>query len=209
MNLTFQTHKSQAKEIKSSLKQKGIPVTVKPIDWIEAFEVLYTAGHHAKTQNYAFNTPKKSLLKSSYPSQIFVPKNIRESKISNPKKSFDHHRHLKSRVPPPPGPPERLQKCFLLIAWKVSKTRKKLKGYPKIWSQLPALRVGRQTKPYGRHLDPFRYCMISNPHFSLGIVRASGDFQARSQFARSAVPQEKWGLLVVYLSVNRAMFCQS
>ena len=43
-----------------------------------------------------FNTPKKSLLKSSYPSQIFVPKKIPESKISNPRKSFDHPRHLKS-----------------------------------------------------------------------------------------------------------------
>ena len=36
VNITFQTHKSQAKEIKSSLKQKGIQVTIKPIDWIEA-----------------------------------------------------------------------------------------------------------------------------------------------------------------------------
>ena len=43
-----------------------------------------------------FNTPKKSLLKLSYPSQIFVPKKIPESKISNPRKSFDHPRHLKS-----------------------------------------------------------------------------------------------------------------
>ena len=32
--------------------------------------------------------------------QIFVPKKIPESKISNPKKSFDHPRHLKSRVSP-------------------------------------------------------------------------------------------------------------
>ena len=47
-----------------------------------------------------FNTPKISLLKSSYPSQIFVPKKIPESKISNPKESFDHPRHLKSWVPP-------------------------------------------------------------------------------------------------------------
>ena len=47
-----------------------------------------------------FNTPKKSLLKSSYPSQIFVPTKIPESKISNPKKSFDHPSHLKSRVSP-------------------------------------------------------------------------------------------------------------
>ena len=38
--------KSQAKEIKSLLSQKGIPVTVKPIDWIEGVDVLYTAGHH-------------------------------------------------------------------------------------------------------------------------------------------------------------------
>ena len=47
-----------------------------------------------------FNTRKKSLLKSSYPSQIFVPKKIPQSKISDAKKSFDHPRHLKSRVPP-------------------------------------------------------------------------------------------------------------
>ena len=33
--------------------------------------------------------------------QSFVPKKIPESKISNPKKPFDHPRHLKSRVPPP------------------------------------------------------------------------------------------------------------
>ena len=32
--------------------------------------------------------------------QIFVPKKIPESKISTPKKSFDHPRHLKSGVPP-------------------------------------------------------------------------------------------------------------
>ena len=44
---TFPSHKSQAKEI---AKQKGIPVTVKPIDWIEAAEVLYTALHHGTMQ---------------------------------------------------------------------------------------------------------------------------------------------------------------
>ena len=47
-----------------------------------------------------FNNPKKSLLKSSYPSQIFIPQKNPESKMSNPQKSFDHPRHLKSRVPP-------------------------------------------------------------------------------------------------------------
>ena len=31
MNLTFQTHKTQVKEIKNSLPQKGIPVTIKPV----------------------------------------------------------------------------------------------------------------------------------------------------------------------------------
>ena len=46
MNITFQTHKSQVKETKSLLKQKGIPVMVKPIDWIEAVEVLKTIRHH-------------------------------------------------------------------------------------------------------------------------------------------------------------------
>ena len=39
--------------------------------------------------------------------QIFVPQKNPESKISNPKKSFDHLRHLKSRVTPPPPPGDR------------------------------------------------------------------------------------------------------
>ena len=34
--------------------------------------------------------------------QNFLPKRILESKISNPKKSFDHPRHLESSPPPPP-----------------------------------------------------------------------------------------------------------
>ena len=38
------------KEIKSSLKQKGISVTVKPTDWIEVVEVLYTAGYQGTMQ---------------------------------------------------------------------------------------------------------------------------------------------------------------
>ena len=62
--------------------------------------VLYSQKYAARTLSILFNTPKKSLLKSSYLSQIFVPQKIPESKISNPKKSFDHPRHLKSRVPP-------------------------------------------------------------------------------------------------------------
>ena len=37
---------------------------------------------------------------NNFTTQIFIPKKITESKISNPKKSFDHPSHLKSRVPP-------------------------------------------------------------------------------------------------------------
>ena len=62
--------------------------------------VLYSQNYAARALPILFNTPKKSLLKSSYLSQIFIPKKILESKISNSKKSFDHPRHLKSRVPP-------------------------------------------------------------------------------------------------------------
>ena len=40
------------------------------------------------------------------------------------------------------------------------------------------------------------------PHFSLSPPRlaflAWDDFHARSRFARSTIPEEKWGLLVVY-----------
>ena len=39
-------------------------------------------------------------------------------------------------------------------------------------------------------------------HFSLSpsplAFLALGDFHARSRFARSTIPKEKWGLLVVY-----------
>jgi len=52
--------------------------------------------------------PKNPYLNQATPQkntcQIFLPKKIPESKISNPKKSFDHPRQLKSGVPPTPGP---------------------------------------------------------------------------------------------------------
>ena len=41
--LKVHKRKSQAKEIKMSLKQKGIAVTVKPTGWIEVVEVFYMA----------------------------------------------------------------------------------------------------------------------------------------------------------------------
>ena len=56
-------------------------------------------GHYHKL------SPKKSVLKLKHPKttwQILPPKRIRELKISNPRKSFDHPHRLKSRVPPPP-----------------------------------------------------------------------------------------------------------
>ena len=53
--------------------------------------------------------------------QIFVPKKLPESKISNPKKSFDHPRHLKSRVPPLGRcftvREDRERQCFVVCAW--------------------------------------------------------------------------------------------
>ena len=60
-------------------------------------------GHYHESSD-CFEYPKKSPLKSSdlkNTCQIFLPKKIPESKISNPKKSFDHPRHLKSVVHPP------------------------------------------------------------------------------------------------------------
>ena len=59
-------------------------------------------GHYHEPSD-CFEYPKKSLLKLSYQKntcQMFLPKKIPESEISNPKISFDHPRHLKSGVPP-------------------------------------------------------------------------------------------------------------
>ena len=67
-----------------------------------------------------FNTLKKFLHKSSHPSQIFIPKKILESKISSPKKSFDHPCHLKSRVPPLGIIASTLGNNLILIMEKVS-----------------------------------------------------------------------------------------
>ena len=45
------------------------------------------------------------------------------------------------------------------------------------------------------------------PHFSLSSPRVAffawGDFHARSRFARSTIPEGKWGLLVVYVGRDR------
>ena len=54
--------------------------------------VLYSQNHAARALPILFNTQK-----NPYSNQIFVPKKIPESKISNPKKSFDYP------PPPPPG----------------------------------------------------------------------------------------------------------
>jgi len=49
--------------------------------------------------------------------QIFLPKKIPESKISNPKKSFDHPRHLKSGVPPWAWGTLNMQRSLRSAAW--------------------------------------------------------------------------------------------
>ena len=58
-------------------------------------------GHYHESSD-CFEYPQKSLLKSSHPEKYlpnFPTQKIPGSKISNPKKSFDHPRHLKSGPP--------------------------------------------------------------------------------------------------------------
>ena len=72
---------------------------------------LFTELHGQDTQALPrifrfFWIPNKSLLKSSHPKKYlpnFPTKKIPELKISNPKESLDHSRHLKSGIHPPPG----------------------------------------------------------------------------------------------------------
>ena len=59
-------------------------------------------GHYHESSDH-FEYPKKSILKSSHPKKYLPNLHTQKnpgSKISNPKKSFDHPRHLKSGVPP-------------------------------------------------------------------------------------------------------------
>ena len=74
-------------------------------------------------------TPKRRRYHESSDYYYYPPK-IPESKISNPKKSFDHPHHLKSgNSPPPPPPPPRAFPKFLEISWKVSR------NFSKSWSK--------------------------------------------------------------------------
>ena len=68
-------------------------------------EVIFSAsGSHSTTNlQIVLNTQKYLYLNQATQKntcQIFLPKKIPQSKISNPKKSFYHPRHLKSGVPP-------------------------------------------------------------------------------------------------------------
>ena len=67
--------------------------------------VLYVTRRTTQPGHYRFflippKNPYSNQATQKNTCQIFVPKKIPESKISNPKKSFDYPRHLKSRVPP-------------------------------------------------------------------------------------------------------------
>ena len=71
------------------------------------FQSNYTArtcGSYHESSD-CFEYPKKSLIISSHPKKYLVkfsyPNKIPKSKISNPKKSFNHPCHLKFRAPPP------------------------------------------------------------------------------------------------------------
>ena len=79
-------------------------------------------GGHYHESSDRFEYPKKSLLKSPLKSshkkkkilaKFFYPQKIPESKISNPKKSFDYPRHLKSGELGPIRLKARLQGRFL------------------------------------------------------------------------------------------------
>ena len=52
------------------------------------------------SQNYTAGTCPLNQPTQKSTCQIFLPPKILELKILNPKKSFDHPRYLKSRVPP-------------------------------------------------------------------------------------------------------------
>ena len=61
-------------------------------------------GCHHKSSD-CFEYPKNNYFNQATQKntvQISLPQKIPESKILNPKKSFDHPRHLKSQVPPLP-----------------------------------------------------------------------------------------------------------
>ena len=66
--------------------------------------VLYSQNYAARVLPILFNTPKKSLLKSTYPKKILAkflcPNKSRNRKFQTQKNSFDHPCHLKSLLPP-------------------------------------------------------------------------------------------------------------
>ena len=77
------------------------------------------------------NTQKNPILNQATQKntcQIFLPKKIPESKISNPKISFAHCRHLKSRVPPDLLVNTTSNGCDLDCKWSLKTTLDKSKG---------------------------------------------------------------------------------
>ena len=76
--------------------------------FVVLYSQSYTAGmrgHYHKSSDYLNAQKNPYLNQSSHPKKYlpnFHTQKILESKISNPKKYFDHPHHLKSGVPPPP-----------------------------------------------------------------------------------------------------------
>ena len=99
-------HKSKPTKIPGpNSKPPKIPCRISEAKFGFNFIRRTIRGHESSD---CFEYPKKSLLKSIHPKntrQIFLPKQIPESRTSNPKTSFDHPRHLKSTVPIPAPPP--------------------------------------------------------------------------------------------------------
>ena len=81
------------------------------------------------------NTQKKLYLNQATPKKILAnfsyPKKIPESKISNPKKSFAHLRHLKSGVPPPG------HQIVKIVTWEL--LYDVVEGYARLWDYLKVL----------------------------------------------------------------------
>ena len=77
------------------------------------------------------------------------------------------------------------------------------------WCVFEPVRVLRCSE---QHISSKAWALSLVPHFSLSLLRltflAWVDFHMCSCFARSTIPEEKWGLLVVYLLACSPIFAR-